>query len=115
MAPLIVALVGLFTGAGAGAYAFPALTGAVKTEAVIAGLYADLPTICAATQPVIDQLALAAPRSKALVKLSYASGAVCAAAKRPDNPIDQARLIIDLVQAIHAANVKIAASQPVKK
>jgi len=96
-------------GRGAGVYASPALTEAAKAEAVVAAIYAKIPAICAATGPLVVDLQARYPRSHQLYRLKAAGTAICAAAGRPDNPINQARLIADALIAIEAAQKKLDA------
>ena len=111
-APAAAAVLALIAGAGGGAYVAPTLAGLVKGEAVVAGVYVDLGAVCKATDPLIDGLDDAFPASGALARLTAVADAVCAAAQRPDTPVDQAALAVAAIQALAAANAKIAAAAP---
>ena len=106
-APLLIGLLSLITGVGAGTYALPALTGAAKAEAAISVIYAKIPEICAATGPLVVALQTKFPKAKELYKLRMAGAAICVAADRPDNPINQARALADALIAIRAAEQKL--------
>ena len=108
-AHLIAPLVVFLLGAGNGA-ASPWFAAAAKGEAMIAGVYADLPTICAASDPLIDALADSRPNSTVLGRLAAVADAVCAAAKRPNNPIDQAQLVIAAIEALSKADHAVGAA-----
>jgi len=110
VAPGVVALLAFLGGSGTAGYALPALAGAAKAESVVAGVYADLPAICAASDPLVDRLGDLYPKSATLARLAAVADAVCAAAARPDNPVDQAELVIDAIAALTAANARIAAA-----
>src|SRR5579872_5763513 len=86
LAPLLAFLL------SAGGAAFPWGAAAVKDEAALAGIYADLPAICAASDPLIDAIGDRYPNSRTLARLTRVADAVCAAAQKPDNPLDQAAL-----------------------
>jgi hypothetical protein len=112
-AHLVAPLVLFLLSAGDGATS-PWLAAAAKGETVIAGVYADLPAICAASDPLIDALADSRPNSAILIRLAAVADAVCAAAKKPNNPIDQAQLVIAAIEALskadHAVGVAVPAS-----
>ena len=110
-AHLIAPLVVFLLSAGHGATS-PWLAAATKGETVIAGVYADLPTVCAASDPLIDALADTRPSSAILVRLAAVADAVCAAAKKPNNPIDQAQLVIAAIEALSKANRAVGAAVP---
>ncbi len=102
-APAVAALIAFLTGAG-GAAAAPAwLAPAVRAETVIAGVEVDLARTCAATDPLIDALDDAVPGAAALKTITATADKVCADAKLPANPVDQARLIADAIRAFAAA------------
>lgn len=112
-APLAIpALIAFLTGAGGGAYLGPGLAVAVKGEAVVAGVYADLPAICKATDPLIDALGDAYPSSAAFVRVVAVADAVCKASSAPNTPIGQAELVISAIFALEAANAKLAKAKP---
>lgn len=98
--PVIIALFAFLTGAGGATTAAPWLLGAVKGEAVVAGVYADLPTLCKATDVIIDTLGDTKPKSAAMARVVRVADAVCAAAAKPNNPIDQAALIVGAIGAL---------------
>lgn len=108
-APLIIPFIaGLLTVAGA--HLAPAAAVAVKTEAVAAGVYAQLPKICAGLDPLIDALQRSRPGSAALVRLAAAADAACLAAKQPNTIGDQLALVIKTIQAVQDANRKLGGS-----
>ncbi|MGO8800870.1 MAG: hypothetical protein ACLQE9_21050 [Roseiarcus sp.] len=111
-APAVVALLAFLGGSGTAGAALPALTAAAKTEAVVAGVYADLPAICRASDPLIDALGDAWPKSPTLARLAAVADAVCAAAQKPNDPVDQARLVIDAIEALRAAKSRLAEAAP---
>ncbi|GEM_PF-5829332 len=97
LAPLLAFLL------SAGGASSPWISAAAKGEAVVAGVYADLPTICAASDPLIDALEDANPHSATLARLALVADAICAAANKPNNPIDQVGLVVAAVQALSRA------------
>lgn len=107
MAPLVVIL-GFLGGAGFSTYVLPTLTTAAKVETVATTVYADIPRICPAADRLVDVLITRFPKSKTLARLMAADAAACSAAQRPDNIVNQIRLIVDVVQAIKDANKKLA-------
>ncbi len=98
LAPLLAFLL-----SAAGGAAPPGLATAAKGEAIVAGVYADLSTICAASDPLIDALEDANPHSATLARLASVADAVCAAAKKPNNPIDQVELVVVAIEALSRA------------
>ncbi|MGD0641456.1 MAG: hypothetical protein ABSC22_11970 [Roseiarcus sp.] len=114
-APAVAALVAFLTGTGGGAVAAPWLAPALRADAVIAGVQADLPKVCAATDPLVDALGDHFPRSRALAHVVKVADAVCADAKLPSNPIARARIVVDAINAFNEAAplaAKAAASEP---
>lgn len=108
-AHLIMPLVAFLLSTGSGATS-PWLAAAAKGETVIAGVYADLPTICAASDPLIDALVDTRPNSAILARLAAVADAVCAAARRPNNPIDQAELVIAAIEALSTASQTVTST-----
>ncbi|MGD0565640.1 MAG: hypothetical protein ABSA66_21475 [Roseiarcus sp.] len=109
-APAVAAVVAFLTGAGGGAAAAPWAMTLVHGEQVVAGVYADLPTICSATDPLIDALGDADPNSIELLRVVSVADAVCAAANRPNTPPNQARLVIAAIVAMKTAAAKVGAA-----
>ena len=113
--PALAAVVAFLTGAGGGVATAPWTMAMLHGEQVVAGVYADLPTICSATDPLIDALGDADPHSIALLRVAAVADAVCAAANRPNTPPNQARLVVAAIVAMKAAAAKVGAapSEPV--
>ena len=103
-APLAAPLLAFLLGASNGVGAFPWPAAAARDEAVVAGVYADFAAICAASDPLIDALDDLNPRSATLARLASVADAVCAAAKGPDNPLDQAELVVAAIEALSKAD-----------
>ncbi len=108
-APAVAAVVALLTGAGGVATAPWAIT-LIHGEQVVSGVYADLPAICSATDPLIDALGDAHPNSIELLRVVSVADAVCSAANRPNIPPNQARLVIAAIVAMKAAAAKVGAA-----
>ncbi len=102
-APAVAALLAFLSGTGGGAVAVPWLAPAVRADAVIAGVEADLPRICAASDPLIDALDDAFPRAPELARLTAAADAVCKDARLPSNPIARAQIVVAAINAFVAA------------
>ena len=85
-APAVAAIVAFLTGAGGGVATAPWAMAMLHGEQIVAGVYADLPAICSATDPLIDALGDAYPNSIELSRLAAVADAICAAADRPDTP-----------------------------
>ncbi len=113
-APAIAAVVAFLTGASGGVATAPWAMALLHGEQVASGVYADLPAICSATDPLIDALGDADANSIELLRVVSAADAVCAAANRPNTPSDQAWLVIAAIVAMKtaAAKVNAAASEP---
>ncbi len=113
-APAVAAIVAFLTGAGGGVATAPWAMAMVHGEQIVAGVYADLPAICSASDPLIDALGDAYPNSIELSRLAAVADAVCAAADRPGAQPDQAGLVIAAIVAIETAAAKVgaAASSP---
>ena len=109
-APAVAAVVAFLTGAGGGAATAPWAMTAIHGEQIVSGVYADLPAICSATDPLIAALGDADPNSTELLRVVAAAAAVCAAANRPDTPPNQARLIIAANVAMKTAAAKLGAA-----
>lgn len=109
-APAIIAFFAFMTGGGlgvaAGTYGATAVSVA-KDEAVVAEIYADLPFVCGRTLPALRQFAQANPKAKDIVRIAAVTEAICVAARRPDNPISQALLILDAMRALKDANAAL--------
>ncbi len=107
--PALAVVLAFLTGGG-GAATAPWATAMIHGEQVVAGVYADLPTICSATDPLIDALGDAYPNSIALLRVVAVADAVCSAASRPDTPADQATLVIAAIVAMKSAVAKVGAA-----
>ena len=114
-APVVAAFLAFLTGAGGCVATAPWAIAALHGERVIAGVYADLPTLCTATDPLIDALGDAHPNAIALSRLVAAADAVCAAADRPDTPPNQARLVVAAIVAMKAAAAKVGDAPSVSR
>ena len=110
-APLLAPLLAFLLSAGGGAV-WPWAAAAVKGEAVVAGIYADLPALCAASDPLIDAIEDRHPNSRTLARLARVADAVCAAAQRPNDPLDQAELVIEAIEALSKAKRMVGAASP---
>ncbi len=108
-APAVAAVVAFLTGAGGVATAPWAMT-LIHGELVVSGVYADLPTICSATDPLIDMLGDAQSNSIELSRLVAVADAVCSAADQPNTPPNQARLVIAAIVAMETAAAKVGAA-----
>jgi hypothetical protein len=108
-APAVAAIVAFLTGAG-GVAAAPWAATIIHGGQVVAGVYADLPAICSATDPLIDALGDAYPHSIELSRLAGVADAVCAAAGQPNTPASQARLVVAAIVAMQAAAAKLGAA-----
>ncbi len=113
-APAIAAIVAFLTGAGGGVATAPWAMTLIHGEQVVSGVYANLPAICSATDPLIDALGDARPNSIELSRVVAVADAVCSSADRPDTPPNQARLVIAAIVAMETAAAKVgaASSQP---
>jgi hypothetical protein len=109
-APAIAAIVAFFTGAGGGVATAPWAMTLIHGEQVVSGVYADLPVICSATDPLIDALGDSRPNSIELLRVVAAADAVCSAASRPNTPPNQARLVITAIVAMQTAAAKVGAA-----
>lgn len=108
-APFVIAVIAFLTGGAgyaAGTYGGTAVA-AVKDEAVVAEIYADLPLVCARAQPALHALVKANPKGRQLARISVVTDAICTAAHRPDNPLSQALLILDAMRALKEINAKL--------
>ena len=109
-APVVAAIVAFLSGAGGAVTTAPWAIAVLHGEQVVAGVYADLPTLCAATDPLVDALGDAHPNAIELSRLVVAADAICAAADRRDTPPNQARLVVATIVAMKAAAAKIGAA-----
>ena len=108
--PAIIAVFALLTGGsfGAAAGTYGATTVAVvKDEAVVAEIYADLPFVCGRTLPALHDFVRANPKAKDIARIAAVTDAICVAAKRPDNPISQALLILDAMRALKDVDARL--------
>jgi hypothetical protein len=108
-APAVAAVVALLTGAGGVATA-PSAIALIRGEQVVSSVYADLPAICSATDPLIDALGDAYPNSIELRRVVRAADLVCSAANRANALPNLARIVPAAIVAIKAAAAKVGAA-----
>ena len=101
----------------AGAHLGPIVTGAVQGEAVAFAGYADVKKACPYAQPAADAaLVLARVNHKVapagVVRIAAVVDALCLAVQRPDNPVNQALAVRDVLRALQVANKQIDPNAP---
>lgn len=107
--PAVAAVVAFLTGAGGAGATAPWTMTLIHGEMVVSGVYADLPAICSATDPLIDALGDAYPNAAELRRVVAVADAVCASADRLNTPSSQARLVIAAIVAMESAAAKLGA------
>jgi hypothetical protein len=86
-----------------GPAALDVIRGVKAVDNVAVGVYARLPEICAATDPLIDQIQDRHKNSKILSRLTRAADAVCAASQAPNTLGDRLKLVEVAISAITSA------------
>ena len=103
MAPAVVALATLLGGWQGAPVVIQTIGDAARVTSDIDGVVVDLDKLCKATDPLIDALSDAHPKSRTLVALTGAADKVCSTAARGPGVATDAKLVGAVLAAIGAA------------
>jgi len=106
MAPAVIALAAFLGGWQAAPVVVETVGGAARAASDIDGVVVDLEELCKATDPLINALGDAHPKSRALGALAGAAHRVCAAAADGPGIATDANLIGAVLSAIGAARAE---------
>jgi len=112
--PVVLAVLGFLTGGTVSLGAPAWLVATSQAEVVVGGVYADLPTLCLATDPWVDYLGDHYPKSESLAEIAAVADAACAADKNPNTPLGQAALVVRGVQALEKVRAKFGSAAVAK-
>lgn len=103
MAPAVVALATFLGGWQGAPIVIQTIGDAARVTSEIDGVVVDLDKLCKATDPLIDALGDAHPKSRALAALTGAADQVCSAAAQGPGFATDAKLVGAVLAAIGAA------------
>jgi hypothetical protein len=106
MAPAVVALAAFLGGWQGAPVVVETIGGVARAASDVDGVVVDLDKLCKATDPLIDALGDAHPKSRVLRALAVAADKVCAAAADGPGLATDARLVGAALTAIGAAQTK---------
>jgi hypothetical protein len=106
VAPAVVALAAFLGGWQGAPAVVEAIGGAARAASEINGVVVDVNKLCTATDPLIDALGDAHPKSRALAALVGAADRICAAAALGPGMATDLRLVGAALTAIGEARTK---------